>query len=442
MIEHLRVRPDITLAVDAEGVIRSAVSGETLADEALDRWRGLPWTDTVPSELVKEVARSIEDLRRGGESSCFTINQKFPSGREILLEYTTVNLGKKAGFIAIGKSLQATAELQSRLALVQQEREHDYWKLREIETRYRALLDASSEAVVLVRVTNLRIVEANAAATKLLGMVPGGEFYPDLPERDQSVLDAMLESVRMKGRAPGVVLHLAGDSQWSLRGSMITSEAGAFYLFQMSPLAGAAEARRAGENSRESDQFSVESFVQRMPDGFVIIDNQGLITKANHTFLDLVQAGVESAVVGQNIKRWLSRPGAGIDVVMGLVQRHGNVRAMRTTLEGELGASTEVEISAVGDQVGRPRHFGLVFRDAMSRAPVPGADPLSAVLIGRSGDSPLENIVRSSIETIERQHIVDALARNRGNRTLAAKTLRLSRQSLHAKLKKYRLGSK
>lgn len=133
MIEHLRVRPDITLAVDAEGVIRSAVSGETLADEALDRWRGLPWTDTVPSELVKEVARSIEDLRRGGKSSCFTINQKFPSGREILLEYTTVNLGKKAGFIAIGKSLQATAELQSRLALVQQEREHDYWKLREIE---------------------------------------------------------------------------------------------------------------------------------------------------------------------------------------------------------------------------------------------------------------------------------------------------------------------
>jgi transcriptional regulator PpsR len=179
-----------------------------------------------------------------------------------------------------------------------------------------------------------------------------------------------------------------------------------------------------------------------MPDGFVIIDNQGLITKANHTFLDLVQAGVESAVVGQNIKRWLSRPGAGIDVVMRLVQRHGNVRAMRTTLEGELGASTEVEISAVGDQVGRPRHFGLVFRDAMSRAPVPAADPLSAALIGRSGDSPLENIVKSSIETIERQHIVDALARNRGNRTLAAKTLRLSRQSLYAKLKKYRLGSK
>src|SRR5271166_1546595 len=299
----------------------------------------------------------------------------FSSPRKVLLEYTTVNLGKKAGFIAIGRNLQATAELQSRLALVQQEREQDYWKLREIETRYRALLDASSEAVVLVRVTNLRIVEANAAATKLLGMVPGGEFFPDLGERDRKGLDAALESVRMKGRAPGIALHLAAGAPWRLRGSMITSEAGAFYLFQMAPLAGTAEPGRPVDEGRDTDRFSVESFVQRMPDAFVIVDRQGLVKLANPTFLDLVQAGVESAVIGQNVKRWLSRPGAGAPDVMDLVERHGSVRAMKTTLEGELGASTEVEISAVGDHAGRPSFFGLVIRDAMSRAPVRDAAP-------------------------------------------------------------------
>ena len=211
MTEQLRLRPDITLAVDGEGVIRSAVSAEALAGESLDQWRGLPWKDAVPSDLAKQVARVVENAQRSGESSCFTVNQKFPSGREVLLEYTTVNLGKKAGFIAIGKNLQATAELQSRLALVQQEREQDYWKLREIETRYRALLDASSEAVVLVRVTNLRIVEANAAATRLLGMVPGGEFFPELGERDRKALEAALESVRMKGPGAG---HRAASRRW------------------------------------------------------------------------------------------------------------------------------------------------------------------------------------------------------------------------------------
>src|SRR5208337_4007850 len=131
-------------------------------------------------------------------------------------------------------------------------------------------------------------------ATKLLGMVPGGEFFPDLGERDRKALDAALESVRMKGRAPGIALHLAAGAQWSLRGSMITSEAGSFYLFQMAPLAGTAEPGRSVDDSRDSDRFSVESFVQRMPDGFVIIDRQGLVRQANPTFLDLVQAGVES----------------------------------------------------------------------------------------------------------------------------------------------------
>ena len=111
----------------------------------MEQWRGLRWIDTVPSDMARQVARAVEGVRREGHSSCFTVNQRLPSGRELLLEYTTVKLGGKSGFIAIGKNVEAISELRSRLALVQQEREQDYWKLREIETRYRALLDASSE---------------------------------------------------------------------------------------------------------------------------------------------------------------------------------------------------------------------------------------------------------------------------------------------------------
>ena len=442
MIDELRVRPDITLAVDSDGVIRSAVAAEKLAGEVLDLWRGLPWKDTLTPELAREVARSIGGARSGGESSCFTINQRLPSGREFLIEYTTVNLGKEAGFVAVGKSLHAISELQSRLALVQREREHDYWKLREIETRYTALLEASVEAVVLVRVTNMRVVEANAAATKSLRLVPGGEFYLDVPARDQRALGAMFEAVRMRGSAPSIALHLSSGAQWSLRGSMITSEAGGFYLLQMAPLTGSAHALPPQLARHAKEQFSLEDFVQRMPDGFAIVDRQGLVTQANHTFLDLVQVGVESAVTGQNIKRWLSRPGAGIAVILDLVERHGSVRAMRTTLEGELGASTEVEISAAGDPVGVPDFVGLVLHDVTMREPTFDGKSVEPVPADKFADMPLETIVKSSVEAIERRRIVDALDETGGNRTLAAKSLRLSRQSLYAKLRKYRLGNK
>jgi transcriptional regulator PpsR len=442
MIDDPQFSPDLTLTIDGGGVIRNAVSAEALAGEPMEQWRGLRWIDTVPSEMARQVARAVEGAQREGDSSCFTVNQRLPSGRELLLEYTTVKLGGKSGLIATGKNLEAISELRSRLALVQQEREQDYWKLREIETRYRALLDASSGAVALVRVTNLRVVEANVAATKLLGLVPGGEFSPRLADQDRRNLAAVLDTARLNGRAPSIALHLVNDGPWSLRTSMLTSEAGAFYLFQMAPLSGSAEVANGGSPGRDVEPLSVDNLLQRMPDGFVVVDREGVARKANHTFLDLVQAGVESAVIGQNLKRWLSQPGTGIQVIMSLAERHGTVRSMRTTLDGELGAATEVEISAVGDRLGQPNYFGLVIRDVASRSRESEEGLSVTSLLERSPDASLESLIRSSIETIERQRIAEALDRAGRNRTMAAKSLGLSRQSLHSKLKKYRLENR
>jgi transcriptional regulator PpsR len=432
-------RPDITLTVDGGGVIRSAVPAEALAAEPVEQWQGRRWIDTVPSDVARQVESAIKGAQREGESSCFTVTQQLPSGRTLQLEYTTVKLGGKSGLIAIGRSVEAITELRSRLALVQQEREKDYWKLREIETRYRALLDASSGAVALVRVTNLRVVEANVAATKLLGLVPGGEFLPRLGDNDRRNLEATLSTARLDGRAPSIALHLLNDGPWSLRASMLTSEAGAFYLFQMAPLSEASEDAGGISPGRDGDPISLESIVQRMPDGFVIADRDGIARQANHTFLDLIQAGVESAVVGQNLKRWLSQPGTGIRVILSLVERHGAVRAIRTILDGELGGSTEVEISAVGDRLGQPSYFGLVIRDVASRSR--GSEESSSVsaLLEASPEAPLESLIKSCVETIERQRIAEALERAGRNRTVAARYLGLSRQSLHSKLKKYRL---
>ena len=68
-----------------------------------------------------------------------------------------------------------------------------------------------------------------------------------------------------------------------------------------------------------------------MPEGFAIVDRDGVVKFANPTFLDLVQAGVESAVVGKNAKIWFTRPGTGLRVILNLVEQHGVVRSLRTT---------------------------------------------------------------------------------------------------------------
>ena len=437
MIANSFAKPDITLTLDADGVIRAAVPSEALAEDGIDAWQGCSWTDTINSEINPQILKMIEDMRLKGASSCFQIKQRLPSGRELPFEYTAVSLGKESGFIAIGKNLQAISDLQARLQLAQQEREREHWRFREIETRYKMLFDASTEPAVVVRVTNLRIVEANAAATKGLGLLPGPEFYPDMPPRDRKSFEAMLGKVREQGRAPGIALRLSpADALWSLRASLMTTDAGAFYLFQMTPMGGAQVPQEA------LDAFASDSIIQRMPDGFVIVDKEGVVQRANHTFLDLIQIGAENAVAGERIERWLSHPGAGIGLILTLVKQHGGVRLLTTILYGELGLNTQVEISAVGDRPDQPGYFGLLLRDVTTRLS-DGRSPAgpSASDVYDEGFS-LEQLVSASTEAIERKTIVAVLDLCKGNITNAAKRLGLSRQSLHSKLKKYVLEVK
>jgi transcriptional regulator PpsR len=432
------LRPDITLTIDHDGVIRDAVSSEELSEDCLALWRGRAWEDTVAPDFGPDVTRLMAQSRQSGESSRIQVHQRLPSGREVPIEYTTISLGKKRGFIATGRNLQMISDLQTRLLDAQQAREQDYWKLRDIETRYRALLDATSEAVALVRASNLRVVEANIMATKSLGLVPGTEFFPSIPARDRKSLETMLAAVRAQGRAPSIALHLSSASPWSLRASQITSDAGSFYLFQMTPLAGVGVVE-----PNVAETLPLEELIQRFPDAVAIVDRDGVIRRANHTFLDMTQVGVESALIGQNLRRWLSQPGADASVILSMVQRHGGVRGMACKLEGDLGSLTDVEVSAVGDRAGQARHFGIILKDVTSREPQELRTSVSSLTKRKGGfslpEASLEEIVKASVEEIERRYISEALEKSSGNRTQAAKYLGVSRQSLHMKLNKYKL---
>jgi transcriptional regulator PpsR len=435
MIDEPGDRPDITLTLDRDGVIRDVAPSVAFESEALDRWCGRPWGETLPPELVERVGKAMSAKPKSGESHRFQTLQLLPSGRELQVEYTTVSLGKNAGFVAIGRNLENVSDLQTRLVDAQKAREQDFWRLREVEQRYRAVFDATDEAMALVRASNRRVVEINVQATRALGLLPGAEFFPDLSARDRKALDAALELARSQGRAPNIVLHLPDASQWSLRASLLTSDSDAFYLLQMSALGATAETT--------PETYNLDQIWRRLPDAFVLVDRDGAILKTNSTFLDLAQVGVEAAALGQNIRRWLSHPGEDFPVIADLVRRHGSVRMLRCRLEGDLGSMTPVEISAVGDQTPRPKTIGLVMRDVSPReSHTPRGSGAEHVDLAHGLALPkdsLEAIVEAVVETIERRAIEEALAKRQGNRTLAARYLGLSRQTLHVKLKKYKL---
>ncbi|TDQ82964.1 transcriptional regulator PpsR [Dongia mobilis] len=438
-------RPDVTLLLDKDGIIRDVtLSDAEPKDRALDLI-GQPWVDTVADLGGDKVRSMVEDARASRVSAFRQVTQRLPGGREILLEFTTVRLEGSAGFIAVGRSLQAVADLQSKLIAAQQAMERDYWKLRQVESRYRILFDASAEAVVLIRAIDLRIVEANPAALRALGLaaqkgkaIAGRELLPELAAEDRESFQAALAQAREQGRAPGILLHLGREAQpWIVRVSLLTAEAGPLYMLQFAPTGVAVNGGDLGE------AVSTEDLIERVPDGFVVIDEDGIVVRANRAFLDLVQVGGRGTVAGERLSRWLGRPGADLTVLLSTVRQHGVVRMFSTTLHGELGLDTEIEISAVGAYDPSPKFIGVLIRDVsrrLSQTPVErGPDVIHLPAAEEIGRSTLRKLVKQTVQMVERHYVEAALRMTGDNRTAAAELLGLSRQNLYAKLDRYGL---
>ena len=433
---------DVTLLLDMEGVIREVTLSTAIGRESIEAWLGRPWRDTVGELASDRVRRMVEDARASGISAFRQVTQRFPSGLEIPMEYTTVLLGGRAGMLAIGKSLQAVAELQARLIAAQQAIERDYWKLRELETRYRLLVDASNDAVIVVSASTFRILEANPAAIGALGIVlqrnesiSGRDLTSDVAPDDRDAFKAMLLRVRDQGKAPGILVHLGSDRQpWMLRASLIASEPGQVFLLQLTSVAPPTLAPTPKPPV-------VEDLIDATPDGFVIVDHNGTIHFANVAFLDLVQVGSRHSVIGEHLGRWLFRPGADLAVLLANVRRHRVVRLFTTTIHGELDSDTDVEIAAAGKSDGGSEWVGILLRDVTRRLPTGDeADRLHAALgpiTEQIGKMSLRSLVKQTVGVVERHYVKAALELTDDNRTAAAELLGLSRQSLYVKLNRY-----
>ena len=95
MIDARGTQPDVTLILDADGVIQQATSSSGRAEEGLGIWRGRRLADTIGPSTGPDARDLIDSASRDGGSSYVQIMQRFPSGRDVAMEYTTVPHRKK-----------------------------------------------------------------------------------------------------------------------------------------------------------------------------------------------------------------------------------------------------------------------------------------------------------------------------------------------------------
>ncbi len=438
---------DIALILDRKGMIRDvALGNDELSAQVSDDWIGRAWSDTVTSESRSKVEALIADaLSDSGVPMWQQLAHVSRSGGEVPVRYCATRLGNRDHLIAVGRDLQGFAALQQRLVDAQQSLERDYWRLRQLETRYRLLFRSSSDAVVVMDPATGKVVEANPAASQLLVADPrrlvGRHFPEGFDEAGTRAVESLIAGVRAAGRANDVRARLRNGIELNISAALIRQENTSLVLLRLAQGKGS----KTGPSEQSEPRSRLAKMMERAPDGIVVTSQDGRILNANAAFLDLIQLNSEDQVRAESLDRWLGRPGVDLNVLLANLRQHGAVRLFATTVRSDYGASSEVEISAVAIQNGEQPSFGFIIRNVDRRV---SADSGNEQALPRSvehltelvGRVPLKEVVRESSDMIERLCIEAALELTGDNRASAAELLGLSRQSLYVKLRRYGLS--
>jgi transcriptional regulator PpsR len=440
----LAAAADVALLVDEQGVIRDVSIGSTeLADIPHADWVGRRWADTVTVESRPKVEELLRDRSPESSQRWRQVNHPSERGADLPMMYSAIHAGPGGRIVAIGRDMRALASVQQRLIAAQQSMERDYLRLRQLESRYRALFQAVSEAVMIVDAASLKVVEVNPAAATLLDTPTRrliGHALPDCFEaHGRAALQALLEAVR-GGRTPDDTrLVLARSSlEVSVSASLFRQDSTTLLLVRIEP------PTRETDRGDPPTRRAVMAAIDRAPDALVVTDPAGRILYANASFAQMIQVDGVEQVVGESLDRWLGRAGVDLGVLIATLRQNDSVRLFPTLMRGRFGAETTVEISAASVP-GEGGCLGFTIRDVSRRLPVEGrrTEGLQRTvgqlteLVGRV---PLKDIVGETTDLIEELCIEAALQLTRDNRAAAAEMLGLSRQSLYVKLRRYGLG--
>jgi transcriptional regulator PpsR len=435
---------DVVLILDHDGVIRDmAMGSEDMLDSGCEQWLGKSWLQTVSAESQPKISALLKT--QGALTSDGVrwrqVNQLLSDGLDLPIAYSVAPIRNDRGVssVAFGRDLRPQVVLQQRLVTAQQTMERDYWRLRQIETRYRLLFQMASEPVLIFEGDLDKLEEANPAADELLGegvRQHGWALVDSLHAESLPAVQAMMERLRATGRADPCQVRLAGGREpLFMAATQFRQDNRLFFLVRLSR-------PDAAELNMPAARQQLMQVMESAPDALVVTDTDGRILSLNRAFLDLGQLSTEEQARGEMLDRWLGRTGVDFRVLLSNLRQHGTVRLFATQLRGEYGSNSEVEVSAVSVMGGAHPCLGFTIRDMGRRLSndlratkeLPRSASQMTELVGRL---PLKDIVRETTDLIEQLCIEAALELTGDNRASAAEMLGLSRQSLYIKLRRF-----
>jgi transcriptional regulator PpsR len=442
----LSTTADLTVVLTADGVIcDSVMAGPDLPKNLFAGWPGRALRETVTIESRPKIEQLITEAERGLPPRWRQVNHPVSGQKDMPISYSALKAGPSGHIIAIGRDMSTTAQLQQRLVAAEQAVEQEYQRLKHAETRFRVLLQAASDGIIIADARTGRVAECNQSAANALGKsmrrLQGADVEDLFTGASLPDVKRALESLRNTGRADDVALR-DGTSQAVLSFSLFRQDSNSYVLLRIVPhVVGATGVVVPKAQSK------VVKIISDMPAGFVVVDLNRNILTANAAFLEMAQLGSEEQARGNTIENWLGRAGVDFGMIVSQLEAKGEVRHFQTIMRGQFGAVEDVEVSGVAVTEGETPCYGFTLHPLSRNRSAGNGKPEQSLL--RSVDDftrlvgkvPLKDLVRESTDIIERLCIEAALELNGDNRASAAEMLGLSRQSLYVKLHRYGIDS-
>lgn len=450
--EIVTTAADLAIVLDTGGKVHSVVTNPlnpTLGQ--LDHWKNRDIREFLAQDSLPKLDAQLEAYRGGQKAKvdAIEVNHFDSANWEFPIRYTLHKTGRDDIILMLGRDLRPIAELQHRLVKAQLALEKDYESHRDYETRYRVIMEAARDALVLVDVTSGRIVDANTLAAQILGIeaesLTGAAFTQEFEGRRRGEFIDELVAAAGDEAAQAVAVQTRRSKSNVTLHPMVFRAAGDRTLLCRIEAEGTAETVAA-----ELAQV-LSTLYREGADAIVFTDSAGVIRSANEAFLSLCDAGQLGDVRGKSISDFLSRGSVDLKVLIDNATRNKKMRLYSTRLSGAHGSQLSVEMSATHLVSGGTPGFAFIVRDISrievvrepaSPAPATMSEDAMRNMMDLVGSAPLKDIVSATTDVVEKMCIETAVELTDNNRVAAAEMLGLSRQSLYVKLRKYGLLAK
>ncbi|HEY6918918.1 MAG TPA: transcriptional regulator PpsR [Tabrizicola sp.] len=434
---------DLTLVVTPGRVVETVLANPQSGLAALVAgWEGLSLQTLFAEESWAKLVARLDGAHSGPP---LELNHAGPVQYEFPVRYVLRRWPDKDRILMMGRDLRPLAEVQQQLVQAHRAIGRDHEAQRELETRYRVLMEENSFPLLIVSETTGRIVDLNSSAARLLGAARNDLLNsPVAQEFDGRRRGELIETLARTATTESgdyVDLNVRRTAQRvKVSAKMFRASRDRLLLCRI--------ALSESAQSLESDRSQMmQNLFEKGADAIVFVDGNGLIKAANEAFLHLTDSHSTSVVIDRAFSDFLSRGAVDLKVLLDNVKRMGHLRHYRTRLNTDYMGEVSVELSATLFQDQGKQIVGIVARDSVVSDrvvwPVTGTDNEGLRNVMRLvGYSTLKEIVDETTEIIEKMCIEAALEMSGNNRAAAAELLSLSRQSLYVKLRKFGILNK